>query len=109
MARGRGNGPGGGGGNGGGPGGAGNPNEVLITVVVNGSPVVVTANRNAPLRTVIPEALRLSNNLGQPPENWELKDEQGNVLNLDQRIAEYNFPPTVQLFLSLRAGVAGAR
>ncbi len=78
-----------------------------LTVVVNGQPVEVEANENAPLRSVIGRALELSGNVGQPPENWELKDAAGNLLDPDRKIGDYHFPEGVKLFLSLKAGVAG--
>lgn len=78
-----------------------------LTIVVNGQPVEVEANENAPLKSVIGKALELSGNVGQPPENWELKDASGALLDLDKKIGEYNFPNDVKLFLSLKAGVAG--
>jgi uncharacterized protein DUF2604 len=84
-----------------------NPSEVAIEVVVNGQPVSVTANRNAPLRTVVPEALKLSNNQGQPPENWELRDASGQLLDLGRKIEDFGFAEDVKLFLSLKAGVGG--
>lgn len=84
-----------------------NPNEAGIEIVVNGQPVSVTANRNAPLRTVVPEALKLSNNQGQPPENWELRDASGQLLDLGRKIEDFGFAEDVKLFLSLKAGVGG--
>ena len=78
-----------------------------LTVVVNGQPVEVDVNIHAPLRTVIPKALHDSGNVGQPPENWELKDAAGNLLDLDKKIEDYHFSPETTLFLSLKAGVAG--
>lgn len=80
-------------------------NKIELTVVVNGQPVSVSANVNAPLRTVVPEALRLSNNSGQPPENWELRDENGKLLDLGEKIED--LPPGTKLFLNLKAGVGG--
>lgn len=79
-----------------------------LTIVVNGQPVEVEANDNAPLKSVIGKALEKSGNVGQPPENWELKDAAGNLLDPDKKIGEYGFPADVKLFLNLKAGVAGA-
>lgn len=45
-----------------------------LTIVVNGQPVEIEANENAPLRSLVGRALELSGNVGQPPENWELRD-----------------------------------
>jgi hypothetical protein len=79
-----------------------------LTIVVNGQPVEVEANENAPLKSVVGKALELSGNVGQPPENWELKDAAGVLLDLGRKIGDYHFPDDAKLFLSLKAGVAGA-
>lgn len=82
-------------------------NKLTLTVIVNGTPTSVEANDNAPLKTIIPKALEQTGNSGQPPDQWELKDAQGNLLNLDQKIGDFHFPPGAKLFLSLKAGVGG--
>ena len=81
--------------------------KISITVVVNGQPTVVDAIGDAPLGTIIPDALRQTENSGQPPENWELRDTEGNLLDLDKKIEDYGFPEKVRLFLNLKAGVGG--
>lgn len=85
----------------------GSKNKVTLTIVVNGEPVSVEANLNAPLNTVIAKALAESGNVGQPPENWELKDEAGNVLDGSKKIGDLGLASGVKLFLSLKAGAAG--
>lgn len=82
-------------------------NEIELAIVVNGQPTVVRANKNAPLRTVIARAVEQTGNAGQPPDNWELRDAAGAPLPLDQKIADFKFPPDVRLFLNLKAGVGG--
>ena len=84
-----------------------NANKETLTVVVNGTPTEVEANKNAPLQTIIPTALEQTGNQGQPPENWELKDAAGNALDLKKKIGDFNFPADVKLFLSLKAGIGG--
>jgi hypothetical protein len=84
-----------------------NPNKLELAVVVNGHPVLIEANVNAPLRTVIPKALKASGEIGQPPENWELRDAAGELLDLDRKLEDFGFPPGVKLFLNLKAGVGG--
>ena len=84
-----------------------NPNEIHLTVVVNGASTDVKANVNAPLHTIIPEALRETGNTGQPPENWRILDQPGNQLDPGRRIEDYNFIGGTRLFLSLREGVGG--
>ena len=53
-------------------------------------------------------ALHETQNLAQPPENWEIKDEAGTVLDPEKHVGEYHFGKEVTLFLSLKAGAAGA-
>lgn len=84
-----------------------NSKKVSITVVVNGQPTVVDASDDSPLGSIVPDALRQTENTGQPPENWELRDVDGNLLDLTKLIADYPFPPKVRLFLNLKAGVGG--
>lgn len=79
----------------------------LLTIVVNGVPTVVDRNVNAPLRSAVEQAIAQSGNVGQPIGNWELRDANGNLLDLDRKIGDFNFPPDVKLFLSLKAGVGG--
>ena len=81
--------------------------KISITVVVNGQPTVVDVVEDAALGTIIPDALHQTENSGQPPENWELRDADGNLLDLNKRIGDYGFPPKVRLFLNLKAGVGG--
>jgi len=83
------------------------PIKDTLTVVVNGTPTEVEFNQNAPLHTIIPKALQQTGNQGQPPENWELKDLNGVLLDLDKKIGDFNFSPDVKLFLSLKAGIGG--
>jgi hypothetical protein len=82
-------------------------NQRDLVVIVNGQPTVVTTNLNAPLHTIIPKALEQTNNLGQPPGNWELRDAAGVLLDGAKKVEDFNFPPDVKLFLNLKAGVGG--
>jgi hypothetical protein len=84
-----------------------NDNQINLTVVVNGRETEVEANINAPLHTIIPEALRETGNTGQPPENWRILDEPGNQLDPNRKIKEYHFTSGTKLFLSLKEGVGG--
>lgn len=84
-----------------------NPKKIPITVVVNGQPTVVDAFEDDPLGTIIPDALRQTATTGQPPENWEIRDVDGNLLDLDKSIGDYGFDEKVRLFLNLKAGVGG--
>lgn len=84
-----------------------NPNQIDVTVVVNGQPLEVKANVNAPLRTVVLHALQESGNSGQPVENWELRDAGGQVLDVTRKAEDYGIAAGAKLFLNLKAGVGG--
>lgn len=81
--------------------------KATLTVVVNGVATEVEQNPNAPLKSVIGKALQQTGNEGRPHEDWELRDAQGNVLDLDRKIGDFHFPPDVKLFLNLKAGIGG--
>ncbi len=87
---------------------AGHAGSVLITVVVNGQPTEVAARAEDLLATVREKALSQTENVGQPPENWELKDDAGVSLDLAATVGSFGFCGEVTLYLSLKAGVAGA-
>ena len=82
-------------------------NKQTLTIIVNGNPVEVDANLNAPLRTVIEKALHEGGVVGQPLENWELRDAAGTLLDLTQKVGTFSFGAATVLSLSLKAGVAG--
>lgn len=82
--------------------------KIELEVVVNGQPTEVRVNSNAPLHTIIPKALEQTGNAGQPPENWELRDQSGVLLPLETKIEDFNFQPGTKLFLNLKAGVGGS-
>ena len=79
------------------------PKKISITIVVNGQPTVVDVFDDAPLGTIIPDALQQTEKSGQPPKNWELRDADGNLLDLDKKIGDYGFSDKVHLFLNLKA------
>ncbi|MGX9182206.1 DUF2604 domain-containing protein [Mesorhizobium sp. BHbdii] len=81
--------------------------KIEITVVVNGQATEIEANPNQPILVVVTKALENTQNLAQPAENWQLKNEAGNLLDVSKKVGEFGFADTVTLFLSLKAGVAG--
>lgn len=83
------------------------PCEVRITAIVAGKDVLIVASLNDTLAEVRATALEKTENVGQPPENWEIKDEQGTVLDPAKTVGECHFEAEVTLFITLKAGVAG--
>ena len=78
-----------------------------LVIVVNGVSYDVTANVEAPVLVVIEKALDESGNKGQPPQNWELRDATGHLLDPHKKLEDYHLPDGAKLFLSLKAGVGG--
>jgi hypothetical protein len=83
--------------------------KLALTIVVNGQPTSVEANEEEPLGALIPRALEQTGNTGQPPDQWELRDVGGDVLNPSRKVESYGFAPGTTLFLNLRAGIGGHR
>lgn len=82
-------------------------NQIQVEVIVNGESTTVDANANAPLQSLIGQALQQTGNQGQPPDNWELRDEEGNILDLNTTISDIDLTGDRKLFLNLKAGVGG--
>jgi len=67
----------------------------------------VRINRNQRLEHAVQEALRESGNHGQPPEDWELRNEAGQLLALSMPPDEAGLVDGQTLFLSPKAGAGG--
>jgi len=77
-----------------------------LVVVVNGERENIEATPTEELVAVVAQALAKSQNTGQPPENWELKDAAGKLIDQHQKVSALGLPPP-KLFLSPKAGVGG--
>jgi hypothetical protein len=51
------------------------------------------------------QVLDKTNNTAQPPENWDVKDPEGNLLDLSKHLQDYI--DIKQLWLTLKAGIGG--
>ncbi len=83
--------------------------KIQLSVIVNGTVTVVETQSKTHLITVITKALTQTGNHGQPPENWELRDEAGAVLDPQRTTDSYHLVSGTKLFLNLKAGVGGER
>ncbi len=81
--------------------------HVELVIVVSGAPEAVRINRNQRLEHGVREALRESGNHGQPPEDWELRNEAGQLLALSMLPDEAGLVDGQTLFLSPKAGAGG--
>jgi hypothetical protein len=80
--------------------------DAKVIVVVGGVPTEVEANPNAALESVVEKALKQTKNVGQPKENWELKDAAGNPLDPQSKVAIY-LAAHAKVYLNLKAGIGG--
>ncbi len=80
-----------------------------LVVVVSGQPQPVRINANQTLEHVVREALQRSGNHGQPPADWELRTENGTLLDQQLRAADAGLVDGMTLFLNPRAGAGGSR
>lgn len=81
---------------------------ITLRVVVNGTETELKVHAETLLTQVRTEALQKSGNVGRPDDDWEFKDEGGNLLDLSQTVAGVGLHDGDLVWLSLKAGVAGA-
>lgn len=81
--------------------------EIEIVIIVNGHPALVRASEGSRLRGVVEHALGETGNVGQPPENWELRNAAGLLLDQSKTVGHYHLESGVKLFLNLHAGIGG--
>lgn len=82
-------------------------NKVALTFVVQGTEVVIEANGNAPLRVAAQQALKQAGDYGRALADWEVKNESGNVLNIDQKVGDLALIDGALLYMTLTVGVNG--
>jgi hypothetical protein len=78
--------------------------KITITIVVNGQPTHVVGDTEAPVGSLIPKALEQTGNQGQPPDNWELRNAEGQPVEVGRPVRDF---AGQTLFLNLRAGIGG--
>ena len=85
----------------------GNDKKIDLVVVVSGEPIDVDVNPNQKAEQIIREALRLSGNQGRPLEEWELKREDGSLIDPSARVSDLDLVDGTRLFLSPKASAGG--
>lgn len=86
---------------------ANDKNFIDMVIVVSGAPQHVRINIHETLENAVREALRESGNPGQPPEAWELRTENGQLLSLGLTPGQAGVREGQTLFLSPKAGAGG--
>jgi hypothetical protein len=87
--------------------GHGTISRMKLTIIANGQHTEVAANQKLALHSVIPSALEQAGYEGWAPDNWEVRDVAGTLLDTTKRIAAFKFGEGARLYLNLRAGVGG--
>jgi hypothetical protein len=88
---------------------SGMPSEqnIEVTVVVSGQPQKLKINVHETLEHLVHEALQKSGNQGQAPSEWELRTEDGRLLDQTATVAAAGIHNGMTLFLSPKAGAGG--
>ena len=82
-------------------------NNIEVVVVVSGQSERLKVNVHQTLEHLVHEALQKSGNQGQAPSEWELRTEDGRLLEQGLTIAAAGLHDGVTLFLSPKAGAGG--
>ncbi len=80
--------------------------NIEITVVVSGQAERLKANVHQTLEQLVHEALQKSGNQGQQPSEWELRTEDGALLDQGQKVGDA-LRDGMTVFLSPKAGAGG--
>ncbi len=82
-------------------------NNIEVVVVVSGQSERLKVNLHQTLEHVVHEALQKSGNQGQAPSEWELRTEDGRLLEQGLAAAAAGLQDGATLFLSPKAGAGG--
>jgi len=81
--------------------------KVSLIFIINGQDYSIEANVHAPLIEVVQRALAESDNTGRPPDEWEVRDVSGVLLENNRTPKDLGLNEGARLFLSLRVGAGG--
>ncbi len=81
-----------------------------VLALVNGEEWVSAFGQSTFLLSVRAEVLRATRNTGRPPEEWEIRDEKGQVLDEYSEVRSLQpAGPRPRIFLSLKIGSGGSQ
>lgn len=84
-----------------------NEKKITIHVIVMGDEQEYDVNVKKKLEPIVKKALKDSGNEGQPISKWQLRTEDGRLLDMDKTIEEEHILDGDKLFLSLKQGKGG--
>jgi hypothetical protein len=82
-------------------------NSIEVVVVVSGQSERLKVNVHQTLEHLVHEALQKSGNQGQAPSEWELRTEDGRLLEQSLTATAAGLHDGATLFLSPKAGAGG--
>jgi hypothetical protein len=81
--------------------------RIAIIFIINGVDYRVAVNTEVPLAVAVEKALDESRNTGRPPDQWEVRNSSGVLLENDRSIEDLGLKDGTRLFLTLRVGAGG--
>lgn len=81
--------------------------RVDLIVTVSGQDIPVGVNAHQKTDQIVREALRLSGNQGQPPEDWELRRPDTTLVPMGITVAEAQLTDGTRLSLGPKSGEGG--
>jgi len=81
--------------------------KVRLIFIINGQDYPIEANTQAPLIEAVQRALAESDNMGRSPDEWEVRDASGVLLEKNRSPNDLGLIEGVRLFLSLSVGAGG--
>ena len=81
--------------------------KIKLTFIINGQDFAIEMNLNTPLKAAVHRALAESGNTGREPDEWEVRDVGGVLLEKDRTLKDLGLLDGARLFLSLRVGAGG--
>jgi Protein of Unknown function (DUF2604) len=81
--------------------------KIRLIFIINGQDFALETNIKAPLIASVQRVLADSGNTGRPPDEWELRDAAGVLLETHRTPEELGLNDGARLFLSLRVGAGG--
>lgn len=84
-----------------------NDHKICLVFIINGVDISIEVNLDAPLIEAVQRVLEESNNTGRPPEEWEVRNVDGVLLEMNRTPKELILQEGARLFLSLRVGAGG--
>jgi hypothetical protein len=82
----------------------GKEQSMQLTIVVSGQATTTHVDRRNKLQTLVERVLKQTGNVGQAPDQWELRDADGQLLEATVTAAAYKLVDGCTLYLNPRAG-----